>query len=782
MNLWPTVSLNVVIRGNRRPYSESRMSVSQPEPQNSGPADSDPPGGDAPRTPPGKTTLVAAFAGMAVVAGVVAAGVAMPAVGSVAAVTNTAIDSFEAFPTKLADPVLPQRSTLTDAKGRRIAYLFEQNRVNVPIKDISKSMQEAIVSIEDSRFYEHNGVDVRGTARAFFTNQGSGSIQQGGSTITQQYVKMILLNNAKTKVQQEAATERSPERKLREARFAIAMEKNKTKEQILNGYLNIAYFGSGAYGVETAAQTYFSKPAKRLNLLESATLAGAVQQPGAFDPIRNPKASQVRRNLVLNRMKELGYISAAQYQQASKVPTKSYVNPTLIKNGCPTSRAPYFCDYVLNYIRNEPAFGPSRRDRIDMLETGGLIIKTTLEPNAQNASQNSVENNIPVGDSSNKAAAISMVQPGTGRVLAMAQNTRWGTKGAGRTAYNYNVRKNEGGTIGMQSGSTFKAFTLAAALEKGISPYTTINVNGIDTFYGFQDCQGYTFPPYTVKSGESGSYNMFSGTAMSVNGFFVGLEKMVSLCRQAELAESLGVRKGDGEPLNKVPSFVLGANEVVPLDMAGAYAAFDNDGVWCKPNPVESMTTLAGKRVYKLEPQCRRVLSSSVADGVTDLLSGPVSGGGTAPNANFGRPIRGKTGTTDSSSAVWFVGYTPQISAAVWVGDPRGGYRYPLNNVVINGSYYGTVFGATIPAPIWRQAMEGAHQNLPYKDFGGGPRGGFTSIDLGQGNAQRPDDQGDAAQQEPTQQPTQEPAPAPEPPANDFGQETLDNLPEFNFR
>ena len=164
-----------------------------------------------------------------------------------------------------------------------------------------------------------------------------------------------------------------------------------------------------------------------------------------------------------------------------------------------------------------------------MLETGGLIIKTTLEPNAQNASQNSVENNIPVGDSSNKAAAISMVQPGTGRVLAMAQNTRWGTKGAGRTAYNYNVRKNEGGTIGMQSGSTFKAFTLAAALEKGISPYTTINVNGIDTFYGFQDCQGYTFPPYTVKSGESGSYNMFSGTAMSVNGFFVGLEKMVSL-------------------------------------------------------------------------------------------------------------------------------------------------------------------------------------------------------------------------------------------------------------
>ena len=242
----------------------------------------------------------------------------------------------------------------------------------------------------------------------------------------------------------------------------------------------------------------------------------------------------------------------------------------------------------------------------------------------------------------------------------------------------------------------------------------------------------------------------------------------------------MGVRKGDGEPLNKVPSFVLGANEVVPLDMAGAYAAFDNDGVWCKPNPVESMTTLAGKRVYKLEPQCRRVLSSSVADGVTDLLSGPVSGGGTAPNANFGRPIRGKTGTTDSSSAVWFVGYTRRSRRPSGWATPRW-LPVPVEQRGDQRSYYGTVFGATIPAPIWRQAMEGAHQNLPYKGLRRPPW--RLHLDRpGSGQRPAPGRSRDAAQQETDTATDSGAGPGARTPANDFGQETLDNLPEFNFR
>jgi membrane peptidoglycan carboxypeptidase len=382
----------------------------------------------------------------------------------------------------------------------------------------------------------------------------------------------------------------------------------------------------------------------------------------------------------------------------------------------------------------------------------------------------------------------------------MAQNTRWGTKGNGKTAYNYNVRKADGGTIGMQSGSTFKPFTLAAALEKGISPNISINSPSVKTFYGFRDCDGYGFPPYTVKGG-GGTETMWSGTKGSINTFFVGLESMVSLCRQAEIAEALGVRKGDGTPLNRVPSFVLGANEVVPVDMAGAYAAFANDGVWCKPNPVQSIKTLSGDSVYKLEPQCRRVLTSYVADTIVKLLHGPVSGGGTFPNAGFGRDIAGKTGTTDSSSSVWFMGFTPQIVGAVWVGDPRGGYRYPLNNVVINGRYYGTVYGATLPGPIWRQAMAGAHEGLPYKRFGGGPKYSKMSLNLkdlygkdkkakkrakrlakkqASANAGLPNDAAtpEAATAEPSPEPS---ADGSDSAYGDFGLDSFDDLPEFDF-
>ena len=723
----------------------------------------------------GRLSLLVAFLVTSVIAGVFAAGVAMPTVGAMSIAAKTAIDAFESYPTDLSDPVLPQRSTITDASGKRIAYLWEENRVSVPLKKVAQPMQDAIIAIEDSRFYEHNGVDVRGTVRALAANRSSGEIQQGGSTITQQYVKMIQLNNAKNKKAEAAAVERSVERKLREARYAIAVEKEKNKDEILEGYLNIAYFGSGAYGVEVASETYYRKPAAKLNIVESATLAGVVQQPGAFDPIRNPKASRERRDEVLRQMRKLGYISSAEYQEAVNTSVRKYLNPKELQNGCPTSASPYFCDYTLNYIRNESIFGTTKRERVTLLKTGGLTIKTTLDPQAQRSSQRAVESRVPIADPSNKAAAITMVQPGTGKVLSMAQNTEWGRKGAGKTSYNFNVRTAEGGTIGMQSGSTFKPFTLAAALEKGISPNTAITSPSLKTFYGFRDCDGYNFPPYTVKGG-GGVETMYSGTRGSINTFFVGLEQMVSLCRQAEIAEAMGVRKGDGKKLNRVPSFVLGANEVVTLDMAGAYAAFANDGVWCKPNPIGSIRNLSGKKVYDFESQCRRVLTPYVADTITSLLQGPVGGGGTFPSANFGRPIAGKTGTTDSSSAVWFVGYTPQIAAAVWVGDPRGGYRYPLNNVVINGTYYSNVYGATIPGPIWRTAMSGAHSGIPIQSFGGGPQD--FDVRLNQS-----DDKG-GAKDEPDPLPTEPQAPV-DPGAgaelDDFNLDELENLPDFSF-
>ncbi len=436
------------------------------------------------------------FTGTAVIAGVIGAAIAMPAVGGVAAITNTAINSFDSLPKSLADPVLPQRSTIRDSEGDRMAYFYEQNRVVVPGKEIAQVMKDAIVAIEDSRFYEHNGVDVQGTLRAFVTNQQSGSVQQGGSTITQQLVKMTLLNNAKNKDEEKAATEQTFSRKAREASIALALEKQKSKERILSDYLNIAYFGSGAYGVEAAAQTYFSKSAKNLSLVEAATLAGTVQQPGAFDPKRNPNDSQTRRNDVLHRMLELGYITDKQYQKAVKTKVKRTVKFKSFPNGCTYADDPYFCDFTLQYIRNESAFGKTKRARIKLLENGGLDITTTLDPGDQNASQNAIESYVPTGDYSNKIAALSMVEPGTGRIKAMAQNTRWGTKKeVGYSAFNFNVKKKYGGILGVQAGSTFKVFTLAAALDKGISPYVNINAPGVATFYGFRDCEGYGFPP-----------------------------------------------------------------------------------------------------------------------------------------------------------------------------------------------------------------------------------------------------------------------------------------------
>jgi membrane peptidoglycan carboxypeptidase len=733
---------------------------------------------------PNALSLFAAFLGVSMIAGVVGAAIAMPAVGGVGAIANSAIESFESYPDDLTEPVLPQRSIIRTADGTRLAYMYDENREIVAKKDIAPIMRDAIIAIEDSRFYEHNGIDVRGTLRALATNQQSGEIQQGGSTITQQYVKLILLNNAKTKEEEKEATERSPERKLREARYSIAIEKLKTKDEILTDYLNIAYFGSGAYGIESAAQTYFNKPASRLKLVEAATLAGVVQQPGAFDPIRNPKDSTTRRNLVLNRMHELGEISNAQLKSATNTSVKSYVDYRPFPNGCTTSDSPYFCNYVLNHIRNDNRFGDSRKKRVAMLEQGGLEIVTTLDSDDQSASQRAVRNYIPIGDASNKAAAISMVQPGTGKILAMAQNTKWGTKKQlGRTTFNYNVRKKDGGTIGMQAGSTFKVFTLAAALEKGISPYTNINAPGTSTFYGFRDCDGYLFPPYTVSNAStstSGTFNMYSGTKGSVNTFFIGLERMVSLCRQAEIAESMGVKTGDGKPLNRVPSFPLGSIEVVPLDMAGAYAGIANDGVWCKPNPVKRIRSLNERKdIYTFTPECNRVVSSRVADTIVALMQGPMSAGGTAPNAAFGRPAAGKTGTTDNSSAVWFAGYTPQIASAVWVGDPRAPFENPVRDTYINGRYYSVVYGSTLPAPIWKSAMIGAHRDLPVRGFGAEPK--YINYKFQENERQTQDS---ASQNAETPEPAQAPEPTnPNEPESGTlaGNDFLSQLRDFDF-
>lgn len=660
------------------------------------------------------------FIGASAAAGVIVAAIALPGAGAVAATADATVGAYEELPDAFIAPPLPQQSSVRAADGTQIALLYSENRIEVPLEAISPDMQHAVVAIEDSRFFDHNGVDVKGTARAAINN-ASGEDVQGASTLTMQYVKNVLVTLARTPDQQAAATARSAARKLQEMKYAVELESRLSKPQILDNYLNISYFGAGAYGVEAASQRYFSKPASELTLVESATLAGIVQSPSAFDPTVDPAAAERRRNLVLARMLELGYINQAQYDEAHGTPLSSYMNPTLPKNGCASGDYPYFCDYAVRQLLANPQFGATPEARQQFLATGGLVINTTLNLKAQDAAQEAVRDRIPDTDPSGKAAAIAMVQPGTGNVEAMAQNRTWGTDGEGKTTFNYAVDKADGGTIGMQAGSTFKIFTIAAALEQGINPYEKVNArNNLYLSGGDWGCPGKQFAGFTGEnSTQSGTFDMWQGTAYSTNTYFLQREKDAGLCNVVAMADKAGVHTATGTPLEPNISFTLGTTEVSPLTMANAYATFAAHGVYCEPRALTSVVERDGKTT-EVAPSCAQRVPRDVADGTTAILTGVVDGtisGRTGEAMSLGRETTGKTGTTDSQAAVWFAGYTPDMAAAVWVGDPRGGFQYPMRNVRINGTYYDKVFGSSLPGPIWREAMQGALSGEKAKTF-----------------------------------------------------------------
>jgi membrane peptidoglycan carboxypeptidase len=733
-------------------------------------------------TPPSSRTsprLAASFARLglflmvSLIAGVLVAGAALPFVGGTGVAARSAVESYESLPSQLSAPPLPQRSRILAADGSVLATLYEQNRIEIPLAQMAPVMRQAIIAVEDGRFYEHRGVDMRGLIRAFVGNASDGTVAAGGggSTLTQQYVKNVFVNAASTPEEAKAAIARSVTRKVKEMRYALALEKTLTKDQILERYLNIAYFGAGAYGVEAASRRYFSKPASKLTLVEAATLAGAVQQPVAYDPTRNPKSSQSRRIQVLGRMAELGYITPAVAKTAGAVPTAKFLKPSRTANGCTTSYAPFFCDYVYRVMRNDPAFGATPSEREALLRRGGLTITTTLDPAVQKAAQKAVDRRIPRTDKSRKLAAISMVRPATGEIVAMAQNRSWGVTGRGNTTYNFNVGTKLGGSLGAQAGSTFKAFTLAAALKDGLSPYERIEAPQTKTFKDFSNCTtGAKFPPYRVNNSTgSGTFNMITGTAFSVNTYFMGLEEKVGQCKPASIAEDLGVRQGNGNPLNRVPSFTLGTDEVTPLAMAGAYGVFANHGTRCQSIAIARVTDRNGKDLAVPRADCQRVLERKVADSVTSILSqvidGPL-GGRTGRLMSLGRDAAGKTGTTNSSASVWFVGFTPDLAAAVATYDPRGANGFPMKNVTIGGRYFSQVFGSTLPGPIWKDAMDAALKDTPETKFE------LTTID-GLGvyvppppKSDRPKpgkpDPGDT----PTGDPTGGPTPGPTTPAN----------------
>lgn len=672
---------------------------------------------------------------VSILSGLLLAGLTLPVVGAVGLAARSGVASFEKLPEDLEVPPLPERSRILDAEGRTLASFYYENRINVPISRIAPVMRQAIVAIEDSRFYQHEGVDVRGTARAFVNNQTGDSVQ-GGSTLTQQYVKSVLLETAllagdKNKARE--ATDRSGTegyiRKVRELRLALALENRLTKQQILEGYLNIAYFGSGAYGIEAASRHFFSRPASRLTLPQAAMLAGLVQAPGAYDPVRNPESAKFRRNVVIERMADLGRIGRARADRAKKAPLG--LDVTRVRNGCSNTYAPFFCDFVVELLKDDPALGETEKDRITMLLRGGLTIRTTLDQKMQLAAQKAVDRHFPRKDPSELGSSIVIVEPGTGAVRAMAQNRTWGTKNErGVTSVNYSVDRRYGGSSGFQGGSTFKIFTVAAAIEKGIPLNARLPAREKMNFdRKFRDCEtGVPWPMPKARRNSTisrTSVTMREMLAYSVNTAAMSLQQQTTQCAVRDMAVRAGIRnagpvpEGVDDQLKKpAPVFTLGVMGVSPLRMAEAYATFAARGKHCPSYAVASVENRDGKKLDLRKPGCKQVMDQKHADAVNEVAQDVIRYG-TGAGLQLGRPAAGKTGTTTENKDVWFAGYTPELAAAVWVGDPGapGRARREMKNVVVNGVYRGAAHGSTFAGPVWLDTMREALEDLPATDF-----------------------------------------------------------------
>ncbi|MFD1663244.1 transglycosylase domain-containing protein [Streptomyces caeni] len=663
------------------------------------------------------------FLGVSVLAGAVMAGIALPAAGALGLAAKGSVQGFDEIPANLKSPQLSQRTTILDNKGGQIATVYSRDRTVVDLKDISPYMQKAIVAIEDSRFYQHGAIDLKGVLRALNQNAQNGGVAQGASTLTQQLVKNYFVEEAgddPTKVAQ--ATQQTIGRKIRELKYAIQIENTLGKKKILENYLNITFFGQQAYGVEAASQRYFSKHAKDLNLQEAALLAGLVQSPTRYDPVNDEAEAKKRRNVVLQRMAEVHDISQAEADKAKKTDLGLQVSRP--KNGCITAvrGAGFFCDYVREVFLNDPVFGKNRETRAKIWNRGGLTIRTTLDPQAQESVQQSIKDHVNKSD--DVATAATIVEPGTGKILGMGQSRPYGF-GKDETQINLSVDRSMGGGAGYQPGSTFKPIVAAAAIEGGksatqeySSPYEMPYPSPVAACGGRKWLNTKNWKLTNENESERGPYAMKEATAKSVNTYYVQLISDIGICPVIDMAGKMGVNRADGRKITEAPSIALGTQEMSPLTMANAYATFASRGMYCTPVAIESITRTVGGQHKSLsvpKSTCTRAMSENTADTVTTILKGVVEDG-TGQQAGLGdRPSAGKTGTTDYRYAAWFVGYTPNMAGAVWVGDPA--HKRRMTNITIGGVTYAKVFGGQVPGPIWRDMMTGALEGKPVEDF-----------------------------------------------------------------
>ncbi|PKQ37518.1 MAG: penicillin-binding protein [Actinobacteria bacterium HGW-Actinobacteria-1] len=573
----------------------------------------------------------------------------------------------------VSDPsafAVAQTTKIYSADGKLLANLFLENRQVVPLANISPFLQHAVVSVEDERFYKHNGFDTVGIVRAAFTNLAAGGVEEGASTITQQIVRNTVLSAERTEI--------SYKRKVREAYLAYELEKVMSKDEILSMYLNTVYYGEGAYGAESAALTYFNKHAKDLTVAEAALLAGLPQQPSRLSPYENLEGAVARRQWVLKKMQENGYIDEAQYEEAKVEEVKLERAPNMNEEG--VYAAPYFVAYVKKVLQDE--FGTS------LVFKGGLKVYTSLDTKMQTLAEKSVRNVLNL--KTDPDAALVAIDPLTGNIKALVGGRDWKTN-----KFNFATQARR------QPGSSFKMFTLVTALESGMPPRRMLDSSSPATIQTGGK-------PWVVSNAEGGGgkgyITLQAATVGSVNTAYARLAKELSPEKIVKTAKRMGITTH----LEPYLSITLGSQEVTPLEMASAYGTLANQGKHFPPTAVTKVEDAGGKTIFEANPEGSQAISKEVAYAAVSIMKGVITGG-TATRANIGRPAAGKTGTTQDYRDAWFVGFTPQLVCSVWMGYTP---ERPMRNV-----HGRKVFGGTWPAQIWHDFMGAALKNEPKLNF-----------------------------------------------------------------
>ncbi|MDQ3957257.1 MAG: PBP1A family penicillin-binding protein [Actinomycetota bacterium] len=573
---------------------------------------------------------------------------------------------------------LALRSTIKAADGSVLARFFKQNRKLVSLEEVPQSLVHAVLAAEDARFFDHPGFDVRAIARAALVNLSEGETVQGGSTITQQYVKNTFF----------ARPARTLERKAKELRFAIEVERRYGKREILELYLNTVYFGSGAYGIGTAARSYFGHGVAELDASESALLAALIRAPALYDPRTHARRARARRNYVLRRMQELGWLTPERAQAARRRPLR-VVAPRPPEE----ARFPYFVEAVRQEILGETRLGASEGERARALYKGGLVVQTTLDPEMQAAAERAVADVL--DQPGDPDAALVAIAPSTGEIVAMVGGRDWS-----QSQVNLALGRKGGGS-GRQAGSAFKPIAAAAALEAGIQFDARYESSAAS--FSFDD--GSTWSPTNAEGGGSGLMPLDEALVRSVNGVYARLAVQLGPGPIVTQAEMMGVRS----KLPVYPSIVLGTAQVSVLDMATAYATLANGGTMIEPTTIARIRTRDGNVLNPDQKVSPGALSPGNAYLITKVLEDVIARG-TGTAAAIGRPAAGKTGTTNEYADAWFAGYTPDLVAVVWVGYPQGSIpMYDVHGV--------RVTGGSFPALIWRQFMSAALEGVPPTPF-----------------------------------------------------------------